>query len=437
MQRALNVLQMSSEEVEKYVQDAFTSNPLLQFDASEQSSLVSSLNKKNLGIIFTENDGSFSVRSAYGDEGYFDSLSTSQSEESFYDSLKSQINTSAVDDKFHRRLCCYLIDCLDAKGYCSEDVSEIAEKLGIPVNTVEAALYSIQELEPAGVGARGLSECLLIQLARTEYFSDTTIHAVKYYLEYVAANDIDSLSEELHISRREAEKTVAVIRALNPIPSSGFFTGDAPQYIISDATIYTDGGDIVVELNRHSFPHVSLSTDYDAYIGNDEYGDMQDYLQEKMQDAVNIVSDLNSRYDTVLRVITEIVNIQREYITGAGPLVPMTMVSVASRLGLSASTVSRTAKNKYVTVFGKAIPLKSFFSAQSVSAGYSIDAVKTTIKHIIELENKDSPLSDQALCDALAAMGITVSRRSVALYRSSMNIPTKGKRKTAKYKEKT
>lgn len=327
----------------------------------------------------------------------------------------------------------HLIHSLDENGYFRGDIHEIASKLDVSISLVEECLKIIQALEPVGVGARGLQECLLIQLKKnnpTNKLAQTIM--AEYFLPF-AEKKWKMISNELQVTMKDIQHVFDQLQELNPKPCAKF--SDYPtSYIAPDVIIESTHSGLVVRLCEDFLPKVGLNEQYYHHFSNS--GDIQvnRFLREKYQDYQFIMRSMDQRKETLTRVVGQIVENQPDFFyKGPEYLRPMTMKEVASQLNVHESTVSRAVREKYVQTPVGTYPLKFFFTSfiQTVSdENTSSSQVKNVISLLIEKENKLKPYSDQEIVDYLkSSEGMIVSRRTIAKYRDQLGIPSSSKRK--------
>lgn len=427
LQQSLQYLQMPMMELAEYLQGQSLSNPLLEV---ELTPLVS---RHMVQISVIEDSGGYKKGNRKGAEQLPDAISYNTKPESFSDHLTEQINCMPRLDATIRGLCCFLIGCLDSTGYLSCDLAELAKELKIPLYDIEQALYLLQMLEPAGVGARDITECLLLQLARGKDFNTTNIRMIREGLPLLAKRDYTRLSLLLGVSVKEVYDSETIIKSLNPIPSWGFYSGDTyHSYIVPEATITCQNGQFVVEMNTRSLPKIRLSREYCAMLGDAAYDEVQDYLRERLAAAKEIITQVDSRQATLSRLLSVVIQHQEGYFLRHETLRPLTMQQVADELSLSTSTVSRAVKDKYIQYNSQMIPLRSLFTLSLQGSNgklISADTAKQQLQLFIRAEDSSAPMSDEALVAALAKVGISISRRTVAKYRAALNIPSAAVRK--------
>lgn len=435
MQQSLQFLQMSTLELADFLQDAALSNPLLEVELPSQSQPIPDSSERepdNLAVEFQEQSiWSRSLsRNKNADAPDFSAFYSKT--QSFSEYLNEQLGQMKQLDPATLVRCRYLVGCLNSIGYLDCTLSELAEETQQSLFDMEQALFVLQSLDPIGVGARSLSECLLLQLAEGPEFNEVNIRLIQDGLPLLAKDDYPALAKQLRVSVAEARRAAEVIRQLNPIPSRGFSTEDTFGYVQPEAVIRSENGQIVVETNRHHLPHVTLNEEYCSLVGSKGCEDAQPYLKEKIVAAKNLISSMDNRYDTISRLLNAIVHMQRAYFLHSGSLQPMTMKQLADQLDLNPSTVSRAVKEKYIQFDGRIVPLRGLFTTALQSSdgeAVSSEAARQQIKRFVSAEAAEKPLSDEALCEALAGVGITLARRTVAKYRSELGIPSASIRK--------
>lgn len=431
MRQSMQCLQMSSSDLTILVQDASLSNPLLNVQLPTYYEAVSSDEWAQREAMHTVPVKAANDWADLPTPQENTSLEASFSKApTFLDFLNEQIGQIRLLDRETLPLCRYLIGCLDHRGYLDCSLDELAEETSRSLFELEQALFAVQMLEPAGVGARSLSECLILQLARGKAFNRLTISIARDGLEPLSRRDYGALATMLHVSVKEAKRAADEILALNPIPSRGFPGSETPSFIVPDATFSTAHGHVSVDLNEAILPRLSINEEYLTLLKSTDDPSLAQYLHEKHAEATELLHSVHLRSNTLLRVLLLLSELQCGYFLG-GELLPMTMRQVAEKLELSNSTVSRAVQNKYIAFNGQTIPLRSLFSAAVVPDRNSISrqAVKQRILHLIRTESTASPLTDETLCAALEVQGITVSRRTVAKYRTELGIASASRRK--------
>jgi RNA polymerase sigma-54 factor len=308
--------------------------------------------------------------------------------------------------------------------------------VAVELDEVQAVLQQIQQLEPVGVGARDLSECLRIQLRQLP--ADTPgrregLELVGEYIDVLAARDYNQLMRLMRIEREELQQAIGLIQTLHPRPGSLVSSGDA-QYVIPDVFVRRNNGVWQVELNPDAFPRLRVNSHYASLIRRADNSTDNNTLKTHLQEARWFIKSLKSRSETLLKVATCIVQRQQGFLEhGEEAMKPMVLHDVAEAVGMHESTISRVTTNKYMHTPRGIYELKYFFSSHvfmKSGAECSSTAIRALLKKLIGAENPKRPLSDSKIATILSDQGINVARRTVAKYRESMAIPSSTDRKT-------
>lgn len=430
MRQSLECLQMSALELNEYVQELALSNPLLDVQPAtyyEVELPAEASASEDRDELSGTAEGRYAARSADRAGGFSDCFAK---EKTFREYLREQIGQIKLVDDEMLLICRYLIDCLDERGYLDCPLDELSAETGWPVFRLEQALYAVQTLDPPGVGARDLSECLTLQLIQSRDFGRITLAIVQEGLALLGEHRYGELAARLGVSVSEAKRAGEAILALNPIPASGFSSGRQTAYAVPDAFFYVEHGAVAIELNEALLPRVSINGEYLQMLQGKLEPETARYLKEKLSEAQMLVRGIHTRCDTFLCVIRRLAEAEEDFFCHGGALRPLTMQQLAEEMQVSVSTVSRAAQNKYIAFQGRTIPVRSLFTAAlRTDEELSAHSVKQRLRVLLREENASEPLSDEALCRALAASGIQVSRRAVAKYRISMGIPSSVQRR--------
>ena len=431
MRQSLDCLQLSAPELTEYVQEIALSNPLLDVQAPayyETELPAETMPSQYDAIEVRGEDAWYGI--LRGADNTPDIAAYLTREKTLRDHLNEQIGQMKLVDDETLRLCRFLIDCLDERGYLDCPLEELSQEFDIPLFSLEQALYAVQMLDPPGVGARSLAECLTLQLAQSRSFDSLTLSIARDGLELLGKRDYDGLAALLGVSMGEARQAAAKVLALNPIPSRSFASGEQVACIVPDAVFSVERGKLVIELNERILPRLSVNAEYSALLTSSPDLEVQHYVREKLSEAQSLIRGVHTRCDTLLQLLTLVGAEQRSYFCAGGELAPVTMQQLAEKMVVSTSTVSRTVQNKYIQFQGRILPLRSFFTtAIRADAAVSSHSVKQRIRSMIQVEDSNAPLSDEALRLALSALGIEVSRRAVAKYRMAMDIPSSSQRR--------
>lgn len=331
----------------------------------------------------------------------------------------------------------YLIDMVDEAGYLTEDLSSAAEKLGTSLDHIESVLSRLQTLEPPGVFARNLAECLALQL-RDQNRYDPCIAALLDHLDLLAEHNLQALRRAVGVSMEELLEMIAEIKRLNPKPGLKFGSVHV-QPVVPDIFVRpARDGSWHVELNTDTLPRVLVNRAYFTKVSRtaQDCGEKA-YLANCLQSANWLVKSLDQRARTILRVAEEIVRQQDGFFTyGVQHLKPLNLRVVAEAVSMHESTISRVTSNKYMATPRGIFELKYFFTSAIPAAGngdaHSSEAVRHRIRQMIDAETYDTVLSDDMIVEKLKADGIDIARRTVAKYRESMRIPSSVQRRRQK-----
>jgi RNA polymerase sigma-54 factor len=349
----------------------------------------------------------------------------------FGESLKHQLHMECSDEALVA-VAEYVIDELDGNGFLYDDLQHIATTLGVDVAEVERALDLVQSLDPPGIGARDLRECLLLQLRRKGLGDSVAARLVGECFDELAARKTDAARRKLGVSMDEIREAVAEIRRLDLKPRTDPAEQD-PGYITPDLVVEDIDGKYTVLLNDQDVPRVRISSTYRTMLEGGASVEEREFITKKLKAARWIVQSVENRRRTMVRVMESIVRAQRGFFDrGEAALKPLTLQQVADDVGMHESTVSRVTRGKYVQTSRGTFELKYFFwSAVPTSDGQEVasEAVRSAIRDIIGREEKRRPLSDQKIADELRRMGFHISRRAVAKYRDQMGIGRAGFRK--------
>ena len=349
----------------------------------------------------------------------------------FEDELKHQLHMECQDDALVG-VAEYIIDELDADGYVNDTLEEIARALKIDAEVVEKALKVVQALDPAGIAARTIEECLLLQLERKELGDTLAARVVSTCFDELKSCKYDAIRRKLSVSTEDLRGAIGEVAKLDPRPRIDPVAGD-PGYITPDLVIDDVDGDYVVYLNDSDVPRVRINPTYRRILSTDSASEEREFISKKLKAARWIVQSIENRRRTMVRVTESIVRAQTGFFEkGVSALKPLTLQQIADDVSMHESTVSRVTRGKYVQTPRGTFELKYFFSSGiKTRNGEEIasKAVRDAMRDIISKEDKKKPLSDQKVAEELRRMGFTISRRAVAKYREQMKILRAGLRK--------
>ena len=442
MIQSAEILQMTSQELNTYINELALENPVIdivepptaqeQRESIEQQEWLNSFNEENYYLYQRQNnDDDYDFKSSWNintDDG-----------ETLQDYLWSQLITENFTDQ-ETEIIKFMLECLDNKGYLEESIETIASYFGTDTELVEDLLSDLQALDPSGVCARSLEECLKLQLERRNMLTPVLESIIDNCLEMVARNQIPAIARKLRLSPAETAGYCQIIKSLNPKPGVSFSSRDQLRYIIPDVTIvkFKDHFDIL--LNESMYPTIELNSYYRQMNQNPESSELKEYLGNKIRQAEWVKQCVTQRGKTLMQVSRAILEHQEEFFTfGPAHLNPLRLADIAQELDIHESTVSRAVSKKYLQCSWGVYPMNYFFSrsvavqessgnengAQSVTAA----DIKRVLREIIEEENKKKPYSDRLLGEKLAERGISISRRTVAKYREEEGIADASGRK--------
>ncbi len=329
-----------------------------------------------------------------------------------------------------------IVDAVNDDGYLIESLQDIAETLKPDVQCtcedVEAVLGRVQALDPPGVCARSIGECIELQLRQLDQSTPgmaTAVAIARHHLERLAGRDLAALKRELHTSEEDLAEALALVRSCHPRPGATISTS-APQYVVPDVFVRRGDHGWIVEINGATLPRVRLNHGYANLLGRSA---SHASLRAQLQEARWLLKSLEIRHETLIKVARCIVERQVSFLEqGEEHMRPMILKDIAEAVGMHESTISRVTSGKYMHTPRGVFELRYFFSSQIEGAdgsGTSSTAIRAKIRKLVREEEPLAPLSDGRIAELLSAEGIPVARRTVAKYREAMNIPSSGERK--------
>lgn len=434
MQLSVKLLQMSSIELQEHIEKEVTDNPVLEYsDEHNEIPFNSDASENHKALTTYLNIDNYSHKKYNKNENDVSPFYFIHVKKSLSEFLKEQIVELGVKD-FYRKICDNIIDNLNQKGYLDFGTKEIAENLNVDEKHIIRALKIVQGLDPAGIAARNLKECLKLQLIRKNYNDENLFYIVDNHIEDLAENKYNIIAKALNIDLKSAQDYGDIIKTLEPKPSSGFYNGEETKFIIPDAYIININDKFEVIMNEDIIPSLKINNIYKDIVNNDKNKEAIEYIKEKINNAVFLIKSIEHRKLTIYKVLEKIVEIQSNYFAfGENYLKPMTLKDIAESLDMHESTVSRAIKDKYININRGTIKIKDLFtvglSSKDNAEDISTNIIKKEIKAFIDLEDKVKPFSDQELCDKLNKKGMNISRRTVAKYREELGIKSSSKRK--------
>lgn len=430
MQQSLKILQMTTQELSEYISQEAVENPFLELEDVSATSIASNSESEEID-----------TSNYWQDEQYlrYESASNSNSRSSdIYEdtieqqniSLKShlieQINMEFSGNK-DRFIALYLTDMLDDNGYLHDPLESVSKALRCSNKEVEGILLRLQSLDPAGVYARDVKECLTLQV-RDQKLDDINMIKLLDNLDLIGSKDMSKVSRSLEIPINDLNRYIEIIRSLDPRPGSAFACEEVRSRI-PDAIIYKDAsGEFKTKLNSANMPQIFVNSKYyDQIYQKTKTDDERKFCSTKLQNANWIMRSIAQRAETILKIANRIAEQQFEFLTsGIDYLKPMTLSDMAQMVEMHESTISRIS-NKFIATPLGIFEIKYFFS-NSLSSNISENlvstrAVKSRLKSLVDNEkNTKDVLSDDQLAQALSEQGINISRRTVAKYRDMLKI---------------
>jgi len=429
--QSLKVLAMNAIELDTYIEETLESNPLLEMEQESHSGAESDLpNTETERSWQEEGDNRWEMMYTPAAREYPDNREQLwEDEQTLGETLHEQANRQPMQAEA-RRIAHALIDSLDSDGYFRADIEELADDLATSPDMIIDTLESVvQELEPAGIGARSLSECLLLQLDADDPVDTLVRRLLLHFSEQLFETD-EALAELAGCSVEEMADARSRMRRLDPFPGHGLH-GHNTIYVRPEI-IFRHGpdGQIQVEVPSHAWHGVRLN---ETWQGHRWQGAEREFMDAALKEAKWLLYALDQRCETLYKVGSCLAKRQKAFLDhGLLGLKPLTLQDVAEEVELHESTISRVTNGKYAQTPLGLIEMKRFFSGGLPTRGggaISVYRVQQRIKALIESEPASRPISDQAIADRLCAEGVEIARRTVAKYREALGLPTSSKRK--------
>lgn len=423
MEQSLSVLQMGTEELNQCIEEEVLSNPMLDYAKEPEKKEVRRSQGEGIGYYSRKKTEDTDYQS------YLNAIADEKSEDTeLAEYLRMQLYTKKISPR-RQKIGEYLIECLEESGYLKMDMDELAKGIGLSKEELEREIRFMQTLEPCGVFARDLKECLLLQVQGEEQMQRQARLLIEKYLDEIAQNKIPQISKQAGLTTAEITKTIRYIKEeLEPVPGRGYGCTNRNEYIYPDITVKEDEKGYRIILNKEKVHTLELNREYLPMLGQVHSSEENKYLKEQYQKAKILLRNIGKREETLAAVAEAIVDWQREFFEkGKASLKPMNLLDIAQELDVHESTVSRAVRDKYLECRWGIFELKYFFSNKT-SDGNNCN-VLTCIQEIIRSENKQKPLSDAKIAEQLEKKGIRISRRTVTKYREQMQIPNTQMRK--------
>lgn len=460
MQLAIKILQLNSVELKNQIIEVLETNPVVELDETRAKTSELPLEKLNEKLPeagppsreFKESgrddfgvDWQRYIEDSEHSEFKVSSGSYNRDEETSFEnfvskksSLREHLSTQLREVNLNhteQKIGEYLIGLIDRNGYLRHTSEQIADLLKIDVPVVDKIRRAIQTMDPVGVGAFDLRECLLIQAKDEGYNDDAVIAIITRYLEDLASNRINNIVKVSGFELEEIQAAVETIKAFNPKPGASFPSTGDEIYVSPEVFVEKVGDEYVVTMNERDLPRLRINNLYKDAMKHRDTTEKETYefIRNKLEAARSFLKYVDKRKETILSVTRSICEVQKDFLDfGILHLKPLTLQDVAGMAGVHESTVSRATSGKYVQTPRGLFELKFFFSgAARTQSGEDVStmAVKKRIDDLVKAENPAKPLSDSHIVDMLKKDGIFLARRTVAKYRIELNIPSSSARK--------
>lgn len=457
----MKLLQVPTMELEQRIKQEIEENPALEeggedqedeFDNQEEFDDDDDQEEFDLSDYLDDDVADYKTQANNHSKDEEERVMPLSGEQSFQEKLTEQLNLLDLDDR-QFIIADIIIGNLDESGYLNRDIEAIVDDIAFSMNLsvtedeVLEILSLVQELDPAGVGARNLQECLLLQLRRKQdgdIVRFTALKILEDFFEEFTKKHYERIAKKLEIEENDLKEALDEILKLNPKPG-GASRESAKNYqqIIPDFMLFESDGRIELSLNGRNAPELKVSKDYETMLRKYAEGaktskadkDALTFVRQKLDSAKWFIDAIKQRQQTLLLTMNAIMNYQKPYFLSGDEtkLRPMILKDIADIVGLDISTVSRVANSKYVQTNFGIYPLKYFFSESlSTDSGEEVSTreVKKILSDAIENEDKKNPLTDEKLMDLLNEKGYNIARRTVAKYREQLNLPVARMRKT-------
>lgn len=433
MIQSATILEMAAQELEAYLAEQEMENPVLELERREVEERDREQMEK-LRWLRTHDEQNrylYSRQAAEKEQSPAWERGTDAGE-TLAEHLWEQLMYRSYTEE-ELRVLRYICHSLDGDGYFREGVAQLAERFAIPEERAAALLEEIRTLEPAGVGAHDLADCLALQIRAAGQLTKPLERLVRNHLEDLARNRMRELSKALGLSLEETLRACELVRSLDPKPGAAYGQATELPYIIPDVLVVWRNGALELHLNETLYPEIGANLYYVSLCEQTKDGEVRAYLLDKIR-RVEWLRECVSRRNTTLLAVTEELLRRQEAFFWEGPtaLGPLSLAEVAQALGVHESTVSRAVREKYLQCAFGVFPMSHFFArAQTGAAGERVatQEVWRELRALIDGEDRKKPYSDQTLVKLLEEKGYVLSRRTVAKYREILCIPGSSVRK--------
>jgi RNA polymerase sigma-54 factor len=431
LRQSITILQYSATDLMQFLREQANENPLLELEEPEVMKTEELTPHKQQKSSWEEAESGSYVDFSLSKEDYVNPIDYyvehHMTLQKYLDEQIQYVNLNRREEK----LLHFLIGNLDENGYLEATYDILPQHMKFTLEEWEKGVHILQQLEPFGVGARSLGECLLIQLRHTEWKDELCEKVILFHLTDLAARRYQKIAAKLKITVEEVQQMADFITGLHPKPGVLFHSQD-PKFIIPDVFVERlENGQYIIQSNDKILPRIHFNKQYEDLIK--QTGEAKSFLEGRLNQLNWLTKSLEQRKKTIIKVTETIIEEQKDFFeTKESVLKPLTLKEVAQKINVHESTVSRATHQKYVQTPRGVFELKYFFANRlSTSSGEntSADRVKQLIKHLVKSEDKGKPISDQKIVQSLKDHGVEVARRTVAKYRDELGILSSTQRK--------
>jgi len=420
--QSLNILTCNNQELAEVLNQEFIENPMLEFDGNKTEDIISSLDKIYESSNINQQKESY--ENIDDEEKKGSEIVDIKSNNNLEDLLLSQLDSKKYT-KEQWELFRILVQCLDDDGFLKIDPLSLSEVFPYSKEEIKNSLEILKGLEPVGIFSKDLAECILKQIQQKGIKDPILFRLVSENLAEIIAGNLALVTRKYKLKTEELKKYIHLIGTFNPRPIINAEKDDT-QFIIPDIIVHQIKEGYRIQINDNWIGNFKINDYYLKLLRTTQDAELREYFEKKLLRARNILSAVEQRRKTIIKIMDCILEIQHDYFEGIGPLKPMKMGDIANQIGVNISTVSRAIKDKYVQ-YHRTDSLHSLFTSAHINGDYhseySNSELLSEIKTIIGNENKTSPLSDKEICSLLNKKGALISRRTIAKYRKEACIP--------------
>jgi len=453
--QSIEILQLPALDLQDLIARELEENPVLEIEQVEESPDEEDAAPSDAELDHRRDQPEFGAVDAMEEslleDTYYHPVRRQSNDEDSYGKMEAMKNTESrppslqdiLFEQFNlleispdiREIGEYLIYNINDEGYLQFSLEDILESMDMPVLYVkgEKALRAVQSLEPPGIGARELKECLLLQMKENGHATSFERELIENRLKDIELNRFPKIAKETGRSIEEIKEAVRFISTLNPRPGS-LYAGSAAPYVVPDVIVTFVDGEYEVRLEDDYIPRIYINPSYREMLKEQKDNPkISDFIRKKLESARWLIDAIEQRRNTLYKIAKKIVEIQHEFLDkGITHLKPLKMQEVAENIGVHNSTVSRAISNKYVQTPRGIFPLKFFFTGGAVADDGNVESrmsLKQRVQDIVDKEDKSNPLSDDEIANQLKTAGFNVARRTVTKYRRMLRIPSSRQRK--------